>query len=1225
MADRPAIPTAIQRQVLFEARHRCAVCCEPTPLEKAHIISWNKSHDHSAANLIALCANCHERADNEKWGEDMLRRYKQTPCALASNAPPPMTARQKAMVDLIADRDPAQMDDHEKVTLASILAACLNVQYSEIRVVSVAAANSARIRLEMPRDAVERFVAAFDAEDPRLDAFLAEIGVPTQSAATAAVARSPLMYVDPVTVAAPVTAGHTDTTEKGLETLIFESMLALGWTPGTNDDYLREYAVNVTQLRAFIEATQPKVAEAIPLDSDSPVGRAFLDRLRGEIEKRGVIDVLRHGISHGKHASIDLFYGTPSAGNPKAAELHAANVFTVTRQLRYSTSEAQRALDLCIFINGLPIATFELKNSLTKQTVEDAVEQYKRDRDPRELLFHFGRCIVHLAVDDHEVRMCTKLAGKGSWFLPLNRGWNDGAGNPPNPYGLKTDYLWKRTLTPAGLTDLIENYAQIVTVKNPKTGRKKHTQIFPRYHQRDVVRKLLAHAAWHGVGHRYLVQHSAGSGKSNSIAWLAHQLIGLRAQGREVFDSIVVVTDRLILDHQIKNTIKQFAQVGSVVAHAENAGDLRKFIEDGKKIIITTIQKFPFVLDEIGDQHRHSRFAIVIDEAHSSQGGRVTHKMHMALEERVPYGNSIEQERQAGKDGKAALDSHVAKDGGVEYETGTDADAEEDFEDKVNKLIESRKMLKNASYFAFTATPKNKTLELFGEPDPAGEKTKHRPFHSYTMKQAIQEGFIIDVLKTYTPVDSYYRLIKTIETDPEFDTKRARKKLRRYVETHDHAVGLKAEIIVDHFHEQVVALNKIAGLARAMVVTSSIQQALQYYHAIRDYLAERHSPYKAIVAFSGEPEYGGAKVTEASLNGFPSSHIADKIQEDPYRILVCADKFQTGYDEPLLHTMYVDKVLSGIRAVQALSRLNRADPRKHDAFVLDFMNDAETIKSAFADYYRTTILSEETDPNKLHDLRGVLDRYQVYTPAQVEALVRLYIDGADRDKLDPILDACVATYKEQLDEDGQVDFKGKGKAFCRTYEFLASILPYGNPDWEKLSIFMNFLVPKLPAPKEEDLSKGILEAIDMDSYRAEKRASMRIELPDQDAEIPPVPTDGGGRKPEPALDLLSNILKVFNDLFGNISWSDRDRVHRLITQEIPERVNADRAYSNAKRQPDRQNARIEHDKALGRVLIALMKDDTELFRQFSNNPDFKRWLTDTIFQLTYDVPEEDAE
>jgi type I restriction enzyme R subunit len=485
------------------------------------------------------------------------------------------------------------------------------------------------------------------------------------------------------------------------------------------------------------------------------------------------------------------------------------------------------------------------------------------------------------------------------------------------------------------------------------------------------------------------------------------------------------------------------------------------------------------------------------------------------------------------------------------------------------------------------------------------------------MKQAIQEGFILDVLEHYTPVASYYKLTKTVEADPEFDTKKAQRKLRRFVEGHEHAIRLKAEIMVDHFHEQVQALGKLGGQGRAMVVTSGIERAIQYYYAIRDYLIERKSPHQAIVAFSGEHEYGGVNVTEASLNGFPSGQIAAKIQEDPYRFLVCADKFQTGYDEPLLHTMYVDKILSGIKAVQTLSRLNRAHPKKHDVFVLDFVNDVDTIQTSFADYYRTTILSEETDPNKLHDLQADLDGYQIYTPQQLDDFVALYLDGAERDQLDPILDTCVGVYKAELDEDGQVDFKGKSKAFTRTYGFLSSVLPYTNAAWEKRSIFLNFLVSKLPAPVEEDLSRGILEAIDMDSYRVEKKAALQIQLPDEDAALEPIPTSGGGHVPEPELDRLSNIIKTFNDHFGNIPWADADRVHTLITEEIPARVAADPAYMNAQKNSDKQNARIEHDSALARVMTSMMQDNTDLFKQFMDNEGFKRWMTDTVFGLTY--------
>jgi type I restriction enzyme R subunit len=980
----------------------------------------------------------------------------------------------------------------------------------------------------------------------------------------------------------------TDTSEKGLESLIVASLCdEAGYAAGDSSDYDRDHAVDFARLLSFLQATQPEIVEMLALAEDDIGRQQFLHRLQGEIAKRGLIDVLRHGVKHGS-ASVDLFYGTPSPGNPKAAQLFAANIFSVTRQLRYSKDETQLALDLCLFINGLPIATFELKNSLTKQTVDDAVQQYMRDRDPRELLFQFSRCVVHFAVDDHEVRFCTELRGTDSWFLPFNKGSKDGAGNPPNPEGLKTDYLWKETLTKQGLTDILENYAQVVEETNEK-GRKEYKQIFPRYHQLRVVHRLLADTRTSGAGKRYLVQHSAGSGKSNSIAWLCHQLIGLEKDAGAIFDSVIVVTDRRVLDKQIKDTIKQFAQVSATVGHAEHSGDLRRFLEDGKKIIITTVQKFPFILDEIGDEHRGRKFAIIIDEAHSSQGGRAAAKMNIAL----------------------------AEGGGEEEEEST--------EDAINRIMEARKMLPNASYFAFTATPKNKTLELFGAPAPSGDKVKHHPFDSYTMKQAIQEGFILDVLENYTPVDSYYRLMKKVEDDPEFDVKKAQKKLRRYVESHEHAIREKAEIMVDHFHNQVAARQKIGGQARAMVVTSGIHRAIQYFHAFQLYLKERKSPYQAIVAFSGEHEYEGRKVTEASLNGFSSNKIAEVFRQEPYRFLIVADKFQTGYDEPLLHTMYVDKPLSGIKAVQTLSRLNRARPKKHDTFVLDFQNDVDTIQAAFADYYRTTILSEETDPNKLHDLKASLDNRQVYSWQQVEELVALYLHGADRDKLDPILDACVAVYLQTLDEDGQVDFKGKAKAFVRTYGFLASVLPYSIAAWEKLSIFLNFLIPKLPAPVEDDLSKGILEAIDMDSYRVEVQAAVKIALPDEDSEIGPVPTSGGGRVPEPELDLLSNIIKAFNEQFGNIDWKDEDKIRKVITEEIPAKVAADRAYQNAIKNSDVQNARIEHDVALQRVILELLTDHTELYKQFTENPAFKKWLSDSNFAMTYQTQSEGAD
>ena len=976
----------------------------------------------------------------------------------------------------------------------------------------------------------------------------------------------------------------TDTSEQGLEAIIVASLVEeAGYAQGDPRDYDREHAVDRAKLRQFLAATQPDLRETLGLDGEGPKHARFLRRLQGEIARRGVVDVLRAGIRHGP-AQVALFHGAPTPDNAQAAERFAANIFSVTRQLRYSRAKTALALDMAVFINGLPLATFELKNMLTRQTVLDAVQQYRRDRDPREPLFQFGRCAVHFAVDDHEARFCTHLKGKGSWFLPFNKGRDDGAGNPPNPRGLATDYLWRETFSKQSLTDILENYAQIVEKKDDKTGGKRREQIFPRYHQLDVVRRLLADVAENGVGKRYLIQHSAGSGKSNSIAWLAHQLVGLERdpdagagrdmarpvegayQGKALFDSVIVVTDRRALDQQIRDTIKQFAQVSAIVDHARDSGDLRRFLKAGKKIIITTVQKFPFVLNEIDEQHRQSRFAIIIDEAHSSQGGKTAAAMNRVLDERPEY-------------------------------------IENTLEDKINAIMASRQMAANASYFAFTATPKNRTLEIFGAPQPQPDGTvKRHPFHSYTMKQAIQEGFILDVLKHYTPVASYYRLAKTVEDDPRFDVSKARKKLRRYVESHEHAIREKTGIMADHFHTQVIGQHKIGGQARAMVITNGIERAIQYFHAFKDYLKARKSPYQPIVAFSGEHEHGGRKVSEATLNGFPGSRIADKIRQAPYRFLIVANKYQTGYDEPLLHSMYVDKTLSHIKAVQALSRLNRAHPQKHDTFVLDFCNDSETIRKAFEPYYRATLLSDGADPNKLHDLKSDLDAYQVYAPTHIEDLVRSYLNGADRDRLDPILDTCAQTYNADLDEDGQVDFKGKAKAFVRAYGFLAAILPYSNADWEKLSIFPNFLIPKLPAPREEDLSRGILEAIDMDSYRVEVKAGLEIGLLDQDAEIEPAPASGGAYQPEPEPELepLSDIIQAFNDQFGNIDWQDADKIRQIIAAEIPGKVAADAAYQNAMQNNDRQTARIEHDAALQRVMNALLADHTELFKEALN-------------------------
>ena len=976
----------------------------------------------------------------------------------------------------------------------------------------------------------------------------------------------------------------TDTSEKGLEDLIVRSLVEeAGYEQGSNADYDRVRAIDTEKLFRFLAATQPEELAKVGADAPGAAREKFLDRVQAEVAKRGVVDVLRKGVK-AYPGSFFLFAPTPSAKNAAARELFGKNVFSVTRQLRFSGDATRLALDLCLFVNGLPVLTCELKNRFTGQDVRDAVEQYRRDRDPGEPLFAFRRCMAHFAVDDARAMFCTRLAKKDSWFLPFDKGRDGGAGNPPNPSGTMTDYLWREIFRKESLADIVENYAQVVEEADPATGRKRQKQIFPRYHQLDVVRRLLADVKARGVGARYLVQHSAGSGKSNSIAWLAHQLVGLERDapaapgGTEpAVDQVVVVTDRVNLDRQIRDTIRQFAQEDRVVAHADDSGSLAEWLRAGRKIVVTTIEKFPFVLDEIGSALRDRRFAVVIDEAHSSQSGRLSATMNLA----------------------------------VSGEAG--ADGEEDAEDRIVRLMEGRRMAPNASYFAFTATPKNKTLEMFGTPFDGPEGRRFRPSHVYSMKQAIEEGFILDVLRNYTPWKSYYQLVKTVEDDPAFDAKKAQKRIRAFVEGSKLTIERKAAVVVDHFHRAVA--HRIGGEARAMVVTDNIACALEWHAAIVAQLRARRSPYKAIVAFSGEKEFGGRTETEATVNGFPSSRIEAEFRGGAYRFLVVADKFQTGYDEPLLSAMYVDKTLTDIKAVQTLSRLNRARPGKHEVFVLDFANDPEKIREAFARYYKATLLAGETDPNKLHDLVREMDERGLFGRELAAQVADRCLAGAPRPELDALLDPVAAAYLH-LDEDGQVAFKGAAKAFVRTYGFLAAILPVGQPDWERLSIFLTLLIPKLPSPPDEDFSKGILDAIDLDSYRLEAQAQMAIALEDKDAEVQPVPVGAATGRPEPQIDPLTVIIDAFNQRFGNIEWTDADNVRAQI-RRLPGMVLKDERFRNARANADETNARLECDRALGDAVNATMKDGLELLKQYLDNEDFRRFLQESVFRASY--------
>ena len=838
----------------------------------------------------------------------------------------------------------------------------------------------------------------------------------------------------------------TNMKENGFETMIVKYLVENNhYEEGGNSDYNKIYAIDEVRLFRFLHDTQDEKLAELRIEDNEIEKKKFLDRLSKKISDDGVINIIRKGMKY-KNKTVDFYMVRPSEGNQDAKESYDKNIFSVTRQLRYSNDYGRLALDVCIFLNGLPIITMELKNQITKQNHDDAIRQYMTDRTPDELLFQFKRCIVHFAVDDDEIYMCTELKKEKSFFMPFNKGNNNG--NPRNPNGLKTDYLWKDILTKPCLSNILENYVQITEEKDEDTGHKSYKQIFPRYHQLSVVTSLLADAKNDGPGHRYLIQHSAGSGKSNSIAWLAHQLVTLKTDKKDVFDTVIVVTDRVNLDKQIRDTIKQFMQVSSTVGWAKDASTLSTLMEQGKKIIITIVHKFQFILDAVSADYKNKKFAIIIDEAHSSQNGSLAAKMNIAV-------------------------------------SGNVYDDDDDFEDKLNTIIEGKKMAPNASYFAFTATPKNKTLEMFGQKmfDENGKPImnedgtqKAKPHYVYTMKQAIEEKFILDVLRNYTPYESFYHIVKTVENDPLFDKKLAQRMLRYYVEVQKIAVKEKAGVIVEHFHSEV--RQKIKGQARAMVVASSIKRAVEYYMAINKLLEERKSPYKAIIAFSGEISYEGVTYNEAKLNGFPSSKIERAFRKDPYRLLIVANKFQTGYDEPLLQTMYVDKGLADIKAVQTLSRLNRCHADKNDVFILDFQNDPADIKAAFDKYYKTTILSGETDVNKLNDLVDEMEPLEIYSDDEVAKVAELYIDNADRCEIDPIIDEAVERYKE-LELDDQIDFKSSAKTFLRTYNFLSSILPYGSIEWEKLSIYLSFLVSKLPKPDTGDADE-IIEDVHFD-------------------------------------------------------------------------------------------------------------------------------------------------
>ncbi|MDO6856407.1 type I restriction endonuclease [Mesomycoplasma ovipneumoniae] len=920
-----------------------------------------------------------------------------------------------------------------------------------------------------------------------------------------------------------------------------------------------KYAFDQKRLLEFIKTSQPGEFDILRLDTDSGKDK-FYTQLDTSIRRDGIVSVLKNGIKCYPSSGTIIFYHAIDPKRPSSYNEFKTNIFSVTNQLTYSDKNKGLELDLAIFVNGLPIITMELKSRASSSgwTYKDAEDQYINDRDPKETLFSFKRCIAHFAVDENFITFATKLDGKNTRFMPFNKGTTlGGSGNPINDSGTMTDYLWKDFLKKETLTSLIRDFAYISVDKVKKT----ETLIFPRYHQYRVVTRLVEDVRKNGVGNRYLIQHSAGSGKSNSITWLAYRLVEVDYKNQKVFDSVIVVTDRLNLDKQISDNIRKFIDEKSVVGHASSSTDLKNMLIDSKKIIITTVQKFPYLLEKIGTDLKGKNFAIIIDEAHSSQSGKAAASLNMAVSGSL--GNEDEFE----------------------------------IEDKLNELIEARKMPENASFFAFTATPKAKTIQMFGS-----------VFDLYSMKQAIEEGFILDVLKNYTHYENYYKIYKTIEENPDFDKKKAQRKIRKYVEGQEFPIREKSEVMVNHFLANTA--NKINGKAKAMIVTQSILRAIEYYHAVSDLLKNSNTGYEALVAFSGEKEYNGKIVTETSLNGFSDKETPEKFKQDKYKFLIVADKYQTGYDEPLLHTMYVDKVLNDVKAVQTLSRLNRSAKYKIDTCVIDFANEPEHISDAFQPYYKETKLERETDPNKLNNLLSMLDAKYVYEKDEVDRLVDLFLENNPRSSIDSIIDQCVERYNA-LSEEDQVEFKSGVKSFIRTYNFLASILPIGQANWEKKVIFFEQLIHRLPTPKGDDLSAGILESVDLESYRLEKKNTIVIILEDEDGKVEGLGI-GAGKKNEVELDTLENIVSTFNDIFGNIDWQDKDNVARQI-KELPEMVMKNEKFKNALKNSDIENIKREYHLALREVFRIIIVDNKELFGQWTNNSNFREWLSDRIF------------
>lgn len=911
------------------------------------------------------------------------------------------------------------------------------------------------------------------------------------------------------------------TTENTFETAIVESLVQHGsYTQGNAPDYSPELGLFKYEVIAFLQQTQPVAWEKITAVHGADADNRIIQRLFKELDLRGSLDVLRNGFSDYGVKFRMAFFKPETGLNEETIELYGKNQLKVIRQVFYSNKN-KNSIDLVISLNGLPVATVELKNHFTGQTADNAKKQYSTTRDNKELLFAFKkRALVHFAVDPDEVYMTTKIDAGQTYWLPFNKGCNRGKGNPQNPDGYKTAYLWEHILVKDSLMDIIYRFVHLQTEEYEFEGqtRKKEKLIFPRYHQLDAVRMITEDARINGAGKNYLIQHSAGSGKSNSIAWLAYRLSSLHNQLDErIFNSVIVITDRRVLDQQLQDTIYQFEHKTGVVQKIDqDSTQLANAIISGTHIIITTLQKFPFVIDKVGNLPDR-KYAVIIDEAHSSQGGEASKKMKEVL-----AAKSLED---------------------AERTDTNDYDPEDEINAEVEKSCKLRGQQQNISFFAFTATPKTKTLGVFGMLNAEG---KPEPFHLYSMRQAIEEGFILDVLENYTTYEHYFRLTKAINEDPELNKKKAAKAIGRFVSLHPHELAQKTEVIIEHFRQ--IVSKKIGGKAKAMVVTGSRLHAKRYYTEFKNYIkANNYKDIKILVAFSGkvmDDDYPEG-VSEPELTGYGEKELPKIFNLNDYKILIVADKYQTGFDQPLLHTMYVDKVLSGVKAVQTLSRLNRTCPGKEDTFVLDFVNDRETILTSFQPYYQRTSVSENPDPNHLYDIKAKLDEKQVYWHSEIEAFANIYfkpgyrLSVKDQSALYAYIDPAVDRYKALETDEVREEFKKGLRTWCNLYSFLSQIMPFYDSDFEKFYAYSKLLQTKLP---KRDLS-GQLQLHDelaMEYYRLEKITEGSIELKKEDGELDGL-TEAGIKRAKEEKAPLSQIINVLNDRFGT-DFTEADRL-----------------------------------------------------------------------------------